>query len=79
MNGNVKKVKYTYHIRDIGCGCCHESANFLEIYDSITGEELWWTDEAPAFCDEEELKKYVVEFHNLQEDEFVVDTESEFL
>lgn len=75
----MKKVTYTYNVRVLGCGCCSESANYLEITDVATGWEVYWTDRAPTFCSQSELEEYVVEIHNLQEHEFVVDIESEFL
>jgi len=75
----MKKVIYTYNIRHLGCGCCSESANTLEIIDVATGREVYYVDDAPTFCSQEELEQYLVESHSMQMCDFYVDSDSEFL
>lgn len=75
----MKKVTYVFRIEEHGCGCCASAAHTLLITDIATGNEVYFEENAPSLYTPEEVIDYVVESHNLQEHEFVVDSESEFL
>lgn len=73
----MKTVIYTYDTRDLGCGCCSESANYLEIYDEY-GREEFWMECAPTFYSESALEVYIEKAHGLHRSEFIISEESSY-
>jgi hypothetical protein len=59
----MKKVHYSYGTRLLGCECCSESDNNLEITEDgkvlVNEGGMHWFQSAPTFCDEAELRAYV--------------------
>lgn len=76
----MKKVYYRYGTRDVGCGCCHESDNVLEITeDGKTLYETDWLNPAPTFYDNEELRKWVTDVYEWPDDELEMHPDNEYL
>jgi len=48
-------VEYTYHIFNLGCGCCSDSESYYDVYedDKCVAYEQWIT----LIKNEEELRK----------------------
>lgn len=48
-------VEYTYHIFNLGCGCCYDSESYYDVYedDKCVAYEQWIT----LIENEEELRK----------------------
>lgn len=59
----MKKVYYNYSTRDLGCGCCSESDNVLEVTEDgkvlVDEGGTHWDRSAPTFYDEASLRAYV--------------------
>ncbi len=54
------KIRYVYSSFNLGCDCCFDSVNYIEMFN----EELY--EEIPCdeyLSDEEELKEYMKEHH----------------
>mgnify|MGYP003707196077 FL=1 len=56
----MKTVTYVYRTFDLGCGCCSDSENYLEIRDESGCQEIHcWQ----LISNEQELIQYLKEEH----------------
>lgn len=76
----MKQVYYKYGTRDLGCGCCSESDNTLEVYEGDeTLLEQDWRSSAPTFSNELELRAWMQEFYIWPDDELEMHPDNEYL
>ena len=75
----MKKVYYRCGTRVLGCGCCSESDNVLEVTEDgkILVEDGGWFQSAPTFYDEEALRAYMEEVYGWTDLE--MDPENEYV
>jgi hypothetical protein len=73
------KVYYKYDTRLLGCGCCSESANILEVFDLKTGKMFIETDSFNTLCSEGELIECMESYYLIDKSEIVLDSDNEYL
>jgi hypothetical protein len=73
MSKEVPKVYYQYRNIILGCECCSESANILEIRFT---DRLVESDQANTFYEKVDLDKYLSEVWDIEE--YWLDPESDF-
>lgn len=55
------KVCYIYETWTEGCGCCSDSASYIEFFDT---EGEYWEEHCGIYCEnEEELRSYLRDAH----------------
>ena len=73
MSKEIPKVYYQYRNPILGCECCMESANILEIRFTNRFVE---SDQANMFYEKSDLDKYLSDVWDIEE--YLLDPESEF-
>jgi len=54
------KIRYVYNSFTLGCECCSDSVNYIEIFDDNLYQDI------PCYeclSNEDELKEYMKEYH----------------